>query len=247
MGFASPKKIISQTEYLVGYIDLLGTGQKIQEDRSSQYINKIREIYNETLDFCNKFEKHFTGFSTIKTKIFSDNILIYLKCGKIIDNLGLLVAICGVFQAEAYKKGILTRGGISKGNFYSDNLFVYGEALLNSVKLEEKIAIYPRVIIDKGLNDSCKEAEQNKLNKESKVLLKDMDAFYYINFYNFLALHNPIEESEAAGLKSKLEELKNTYRNNLSIMQKIDWLINYHNNYLKKLSKNSSYLKKYLI
>lgn len=44
--------------------------------------------------------------------------------------------------------GWLVRGGITIGDFYIDDMFVWGAALVKAYELEEKIAVYPRVILD---------------------------------------------------------------------------------------------------
>ena len=57
---------------------------------------------------------------------------------------------------DALRHGYLIRGGISEGEFYKDdsNIFVYGKALIEAINLEEKIAIYPRIVVQSSIKKS---------------------------------------------------------------------------------------------
>lgn len=43
--------------------------------------------------------------------------------------------------------GLLVRGGISCGSFFSDERMIWGNALIRAYALEGQIAIYPRIIV----------------------------------------------------------------------------------------------------
>lgn len=59
----------------------------------------------------------------------------------------------GHFQELSVSDSVewLLRGGISIGQLFIDDVMVWGEALLNAYYLEDKVANYPRIIIDKNI------------------------------------------------------------------------------------------------
>jgi len=75
--------------------------------------------------------------------------------------------------------GWLLRGGISIGKLFIDDVMVWGEALLKSYYLEDKVANYPRIIIDKRVI-----GEINKDSQLIEYIRKDFDGLYFLNFLN---------------------------------------------------------------
>ena len=90
-------------------------------------------------------------------KFFSDNILIAIKLNandeKRVAKLTKLLNIAGNIQTEVLGYGYLMRGAIVEGDFYHDEKFVYGKALVEAVNIEESVAIYPRIIIQKQIQE----------------------------------------------------------------------------------------------
>ena len=82
-----------------------------------------------------------------------------------------LTVICSV--------GWLLRGGISIGQLFIDDVTVWGDALLKAYYLEDKIANYPRIIIDKNVVDEI--INDMQLNE---YLRQDFDNIYFLNFLN---------------------------------------------------------------
>ena len=121
----------------------------------------------------------------IQFKIFSDNIIIAKKLSNQIpqrtQEIRSLLMCAGHFQelSASDSVGWLLRGGISIGQLFIDDVMVWGEALLKSYFLEDKVANYPRIIIDK---DIVNEIIQN--NVLCEYLRKDFDDLYFLNFLN---------------------------------------------------------------
>lgn len=55
------------------------------------------------------------------------------------------------FVHQAANNGYLIREAITEGAFFHNDIIVYGKALVEAVKMEEKFAIYPRVIVKKEI------------------------------------------------------------------------------------------------
>ena len=129
-----------------------------------------------------------------------------------------------------------------------DENFLLGHGISIAHKLENKIAKVPRIIFEKELlnsklinhlfaaKDCCKQI--------SKIILKDTDEFYYINYLNTVkavpiqkVIDNTIEESIAVNLfyqkhKDLIErEIQST---DINITMKYLWLKKYHNDFIEK-------------
>ncbi len=123
-------------------MDVLGFSNLVYNKDQS----KIEQYFSYLLsDFS-------THLSTRKFKflLISDSIVVSTRNTK--ENLSELVFIIGKIQYELLLKGILVRGAISSGNLYINKLnsVIVGPGLINAYKLE-KVAKYPRIILDRKL------------------------------------------------------------------------------------------------
>lgn len=169
--------------YIVAYIDLLGVTNKIKAADQQLAMNKLHNLYTFSVDITKEIQ--IQENKDIKFKIFSDNIIIAKKLSNEVvqrkrDIRSLLMCV-GHFQETAASDcvGWLLRGGISIGQLFIDDVMVWGEALLKSYYLEDKIANYPRVIIDKSV---VNEAVQD--SQLIEYIRKDFDNLYFLNFLN---------------------------------------------------------------
>lgn len=138
---------------VVAFIDLLGAKEIISKDPDGsletihncyEYAkNQIKDIYPSELNIPH-------------INIFSDNIVLSLplydketdSSDKDIMNIISVIAYSAIIQYYFWMNKLLVRGAISFGTFFSDELMVWGQGLVNSYGLESSIAIYPRIIID---------------------------------------------------------------------------------------------------
>lgn len=230
--------------YYLAYLDILGTKDIVVQDKDDKYLNELNTIYERAINtkatINNWHDLH------INAKIFSDNILLFVQANgqNNKEKLMSLITLTSMIQCEALRKGRLLRGGITFGKFFANTRFVHGQALIDAVNLEEKNAIYPRIIIDSnclncfeiittkdGNCDTCKNNEKNVdvciqyCNR--KIIKQDIDNLYYVNYYY----------SQFGGYKEfRKQLLKNLkkYKNKLKEKQKIMWAISYHNDFCRK-------------
>lgn len=142
------------TKYLVIFVDILGS--KSRTDFEETY--KINEIYHQELENNQQRDVLHTPYFR---KIFSFSDCAYIFYGykdgideesKDIGKL-LTVALCNCESLflKFLKEKIIFRGGIYYGNAYMDshrNMF-FGEAVNKAYEFESKIAVHPRVVVDK--------------------------------------------------------------------------------------------------
>jgi len=177
------KKELKLHNCIVSFIDILGSTKAIQ-DNAQESLNIVHDAYIESLKL---FEKVFTN-KRIKpmVKIFSDNIVIAAnREGE--SGHGAFLAVCmmsAIIHLEFLKRKLLTRGAISTGNFFCDDTMVWGTGLVNSYLLENKVAIYPRIIIDPKLIGELKIAIDGEKYHSYKWLKQDEDGLFFVHYYN---------------------------------------------------------------
>lgn len=213
------KKELKLHNCIVSFIDILGSTKAIQ-DNAQKSLNIVHDAYIESLKL---FEKVFTN-KRIKpmVKIFSDNIVIAAnREGE--SGHGAFLAVCmmsAIIHLEFLKRKLLTRGAISTGNFFCDDTMVWGTGLVNSYLLENKVAIYPRIIIDPKLIGELKIAIDGEKYHSYKWLKQDEDGLFFVHYYN-----DSISNKEY--LKLLLLEIVETkiveYTDKIEICQKWLW------------------------
>jgi len=188
------EKKLEEKEYVIAFIDLLGSKEKINsEDEKRRTLNEINKLYDWARNFK---EIKIDNIDKLKWKIFSDNIVIAMPTegneegrARAFFAVGLSSAF---FQAMSMEIKYTLRGGITMGNFYFDETFVWGQGLVNAYKLENEMAINPRLIISHECEKYIDEvldflSEQKVLNdskitdEKSLVFTKDYD-YWYINY-----------------------------------------------------------------
>ncbi len=214
---------LSTENYYVAYLDFLGMKKKIVNDEKDKHLNNLKNIYQKAVE-DKQYAIKILG-KKIFIKIFSDNIVIAVKCSsndsknkEIIKNI---INLCGLIQINSLKYGYLIRGAIVEDKFCKDDMFIYGKALVKAVYIEENTAIYPRIIIDKSLF--------NTIDSNSKFIKKDSDSYFYINsFYYFC---NDCYKNFKEDILKQLKENKEKEK------QKIRWFINRYNEYFEMKHK----------
>lgn len=208
---------IHTSNYCVAYLDVLGAEKFMKGNSAENFLNDLNSIYFDAISDVS-FVSEVTN-KDIQVKIFSDNILLAIK---IDDNDSLrkskiekIINLTGNIYNNALCHGYLMRGAITEGPFYKDenSIFVYGKALIDAVEMEEKLAIYPRVLTQKSIQE---------------ILPQYFEECADGNF----ALCNFIF---APGLpdiyKHNLKEIYKKYHKDSKVKQKIMWIISYFNNY----------------
>lgn len=169
-------------QYIVAYLDILGVTSKIKEAEDDMTsMNKLHNLYTFSINLTR--ETAIKGNKDIEFKIFSDNIIIAKKLTQetLKDDIYCLLSCVGHFQESAASDSVgwLLRGGITIGELFIDDVMVWGNALLRPYELEDKIAIYPRVIIDKNVIDMISESD-----RAYGFIRIDNDGFAFLNYLN---------------------------------------------------------------
>lgn len=224
-------------EYIVAFIDMLGA-KKLMERDSDGLLNIAHDVYTISLGI---FKEHFSKISEdVNIRIYSDNITFFAKCTELKATTAFMATaiMSAIIQVEFLIRGIIVRGGIAKGDFFYDNIMVWGNALSKSYTIEDKVAIYPRIVIDKDLFEFINKERltDDMLNNHvHRFITKFEDEFYFVNFFN--------EIENLAGPNAKNNFLKNAYykkeeyKKDEHVLEKWLWLIRYLENNINNENK----------
>lgn len=180
-----------ETRHIIAILDLLGTSEMIKDKNSEIIMNAISHIFKSAETTWPYVESAPDVLRKIKCVTFSDNIALALElpdsmsAGDVGSVTKDFITYISVFQSAALKSGFLFRGGISIGQLYMDSSanFIWGKALVDAHILEEKTAVYPRVVLSHQL-------EQFELPNTTRIV-KDFDGVYFVDYLSIVRTKHP--------------------------------------------------------
>jgi hypothetical protein len=122
----------------------------------------------------------------------------------------------------------ISRGAVTFGELFIDDVFVWGPALITAYKLESSFALYPRVIVDDSIiriANSLILENCPKSNLEINNLKEDFDGFYFFDYLNYPRDPNT-KNTITKALFNVEQKIKG--ESDKRILQKMYW----HKNYL---------------
>lgn len=214
-----PSTNYKTSNHIIAYLDILGAKQMICNDSNFNFLNLLNMFMEDAIEESGGgIFKHKEG---IYIKIFSDNILLAIELKENDeqrdDKITLLFNIVANIYNEILRYGYLMRGAIVEGDFFHNDIIVYGKALVEAVNLEEKKAIYPRILVQKELSKSLQH-----------YLLQDRDGLYILNIFQLS------EYFDHLSFKLELLKILEQYKDKDHIKVKIMWMIKYFNFWFTK-------------
>lgn len=206
-------------KYIVAFIDVLGAKEFMKED-SDGILNKVHNVYTESIKLYTKYYGKISD--EVNIRIFSDNIVVYCRCGKInnLTALKITTMLSAIIQVNFLKYDILVRGGISKGDFFADEVMIWGNALSNAYILESEVAVYPRIVIDNSLSEIFPECGIDELKK--LFITFDNDYLYFVDYYSMMSFLKG-EHLYKIILGHKAADTAAEYYSKMKIYQKWAW------------------------
>ena len=236
MGANKGEKMDKSQICYVAFLDIMGFANLVM-DNTPEFVLK----YLQNLLSVNSIFEQLTP--NIKTSVISDTIAVYTPVlndkNEDLTRYRNFLHFVGVLQYQSMTApnfGLPLRGGITKGEFYSNNKdILFGKAWVKAYALEQK-ANSPRVIVDKNTNEyNCLLTMHSNGQRNNRVsLLKmDEDGELYCNYLNNILTHDGELQPKnmydtcisshknriVAGLKSPIECVRKKYL----------WLQKYHN------------------
>lgn len=209
--------------YIVAYLDILGATNRIRENKIAQddSLNLLYNLYKHTMSLAS--ENGIKKFADIKFKIFSDNIIIAKEISDNINNdvLSLLGCVSNFLCSSVGDSvGWLVRGGVTIGDFYIDDMVVWGSALVRAYELEDKIAVYPRVVLDDNVVEIITKIDADYVRR-------DTDGQCFLNYMTIWSYAGEFVQAAFEQMKTEAIKKDGTYPD--KVRQKLWWHMNYIN------------------
>ncbi len=231
---------IDYIDSYVAFLDVLGFKEMVN-NKNKKILNIYFEVINEVInDLKNKLSKRNLGYIVI-----SDSIILTIpKSGNNNEDIKILRQLCvaiSKIQKELAINNIWIRGAVTSGDTFFDqeNNQIVGPAYINAYLLEEKLAKYPRVILDSNIINELKLDNSTQLikkindlfNKErvlydwsknvfvSKAKL-DQDVPLFIDYLNRVLFDENL-------LNKTINNIKNNMYSNTNVYIKYRWIVDY--------------------
>ena len=223
-GFARfPSTNYKTSNHIIAYLDVLGAKQMICNDNDFDFLNHLNMFMEDAIEesgggiFPNKEE--------IFVKIFSDNILLAIELKENDkqreDKIATLYNVAANIYNEILRYGYLMRGAIVEGEFFHNDIIVYGKGLVEAVRLEEKEASVPRILVRTKVTEpqSC------------YYHIQDEDNEFFLNIFHLCDIFDNVT------FKINLLEMLKKHKINERIKTKIMWMIKYFNSWFAKYER----------
>lgn len=147
------------SEYYIAYFDILGYQEFFKEtpEKAQDFLNTIHSAITQTISSVQSFNESLlvSQFANlhIQSKIFSDNVLLCIEVSSDISKEKLRIIAFMALVSEIQRKfimeyGLFLRGGLTKGTLSFNNDYIFGEGVIEAVKMEESTK-HPRIVVSK--------------------------------------------------------------------------------------------------
>ena len=233
------------TDAYIAYFDILGYHQLVEDGKHIEIcklIEKVRILpLIKYLERTKKEEFKSRILSgprnskkesyEIKSIAFSDNILLSTPI-----DWYLLLRVMIDIQASLIQEGIFIRGAMVRGKLYHSDTLVGGEGLIMAHKLESKVAVYPRIIVDKSYIAAVKTVAEKRLISDSSLteyLKLDFDKNYFLDYLKFCSETEDGENFHDIYIKKVEKEIKNN-KDKHEVLAKYNWCKTYYEEFMRK-------------
>lgn len=242
---------------IVTFIDILGFKALLRQSDAGQ----IKSIMQSLRAFAGGEGerpnlKDEAGGSPAQSRVFSESIsdaVVRVRelsdripGGPFLAELKDLMRI----QIECARRHVLIRGGMTIGRVFSGEAGegpIFGEGVDRAYEIEEKEALYPRVMVDDSaialfMQDGALWPNQTFPDVGCDVaeayIETGEDGGGFVNYLNFAALSFFESEEERVAFWETHRNLilQNANAMNVRTRRKYIWLSNYHNKYARKLT-----------
>ena len=211
-------------DYYIAFLDVLGFSN-IVKTQKAEYIHKIFSNVRKAQKYVKKDRDPGKKEET-KFYFFSDTIVCAIPaCEE--GAFGSISSNCMLIQHALWSFGspIWLRGAIVRGPLYCGRGEVFGPALVEAYKIEEELAVYPRIIMtaetyDQGVKESPDDCSLEYI-VDTEDGLKMVETFYA---FGFLKGADKVIELVKNELKTQTDK---------SVREKYLWIMNRYTKFLR--------------
>ena len=235
------------SESLLTYYDILGFREMIDGKKRKRRPEEIAKILRGLRDMSGlQFDP-----CLMESFAFSDTIvrargLTPIDGGADFPN-ALVSELIGIALAQMVltRDRVIIRGSVTIGRLHFSRGIVFGPALVRAHEIAEKVAVYPRVVLDPQILHKCDSAGCSSQTAEhfGPLLREDTDGLYYVDYLRYFGKENgpkpPLLEEHRSMIIEKGSDCDCLDRKSA----KINWLAHYHNSTVNAYSEET--LKKW--
>lgn len=182
-------------------MDILGFKTLVKEnspkDNGCEIIyNLLNDIEEKQLRYAFKFtddEKKNVPLDKVGKIVASDSIILYVETS-IQDSLLALIKQCYFIGYHLLDRDepIFIRGAITEGDFFfetnNNNLTVFGPAYIQAYLMQERSAVYPRIIMLNSIVEKYNKQESSEISRAelNRAIGLDFDYYTYVNYWDIL-------------------------------------------------------------
>jgi hypothetical protein len=227
------------------FLDILGYQGFIRAadtlDKQNQILTRLHSVLSRNTPLLRQ-EMGGSGFPPwYASRIFTDNIVLSLPIalGNGERELGSMMLDAGLYQMSLAVEGFFVRGGIAVGPAYVDEHVVFGPALVEAYDLEQRVAVFPRIVLSKAAREYVGEQVGCYLGgacaaPHNNHLLVDRDGEWFVNYID--AAHIDRDPDSLPEYRTYLEKHRDrakenirSYRDDRRVLEKYLWIGRYHN------------------
>ncbi len=235
-----------ETRY-VGFFDILGWSDAVKNSGNNIEMQKKLGLASSAMRSHTKMNEwkqqvsnnQWSGDAQIIH--FSDSLIVSTSA----DTHGRLeiTSTLSFLSDVLLQHGFLLRGGVTKGKLYHKDSLVYGPAFDRAYELENKSAIFPRVILDYSLGAEWGQGynyiEDDKIIGQDKTWRLSNDGFRFFDFLQPFGGSYGFSDTNLLHLNltkmhSFIHERLIEHQKNLTVLPKYIWLAGYFNEVLKE-------------
>lgn len=240
------KNVETYDNRFVAFIDILGFKEIVEKTQIDilEY-KRVKNVLNYIAGVrIDNYQEPLAKHGILKEfSVFSDSIVITYSQNLSIGGSLFHILMDVVFLClDLLSANIFVRGAVTHGKMYHDEKVCFGPAMIDAYQKEEKIAVYPRIIIDKkAIEMGIKyHGQSNTPEWESEyltnIISQDKDGQFYLDY-----LSQSQEFDSAEDYVNCIKRIKNYIMDNLSknydskVHEKYLWFAEYYNKTIKRV------------
>ncbi len=221
------------TDSVVLYLDILGSREMASGDEAQNHLERLFSALNRAREYIGEKGED----KPYKVRTFTDNLVMGCPVSPrdkdAEGDLGLAFQLASYYQFELATHGLFVRGAITRGLLYMDDDFVFGPGLVEAYRIENSIAIQPRIVLSRPVVDLCWEHTRYyggaRRSPQDSELLVAGDDEVFLNYLDILGEDDVDVHAELRLHKAAIEQGLARFSESPEIWQKYCWLADYHN------------------
>jgi nitroreductase len=224
---------------LVSYFDILGFRHMVEVWGPEKIRVALAELLSLSSQDFPLRRVTLRGLSTFSDHVVRTVPLDGLDADQLLATVQFELSEIQHIQANLAIKGIFVRGAVTRGPIYISDEIVFGPALVRAYELEQKAAIYPRIVFDNPkvtAEIQLMAGRENMARFYSDYLFQGDDQEWSVNYLQAgdeLGERLRLLKEHAEVLRRNLAEVSDS-----AVVAKYQWLAKFHNSIVEQISES---------